>query len=287
MARAPERPPLSPPLNSTASGSAVDAQPCDKTLKGNPKKKVGLGCQTELAVNAFMGNLDSTSTVVYFATFSLIFLFVSSVGALCMHYSLKSFNALFGGVSSENAEHAMPGGVYGAYYWMAGKGEWRPRTRKDLADQRQRIRHAQVLIGHPTYRAGLMENFFSEFADGYAHGLHDRAASPRRLVGPDFDTLDREMHAALDEAGSNWTAAAIEERLPDVELRRSLGYNPDGAGSPFGYVGNLVSGRRQRRDEVIDDLRDEDMRAPRAARINTAGNVRPIAARRSSDGEVA
>ena len=236
-------------------------------------------------------DFNSMGTIVFFATFSLIFLFVSSVGALCMHYSLKSFNALFGGVTSEYPEHALPEGLQGVAYWALGKGEWRPRTRKDLADQRQRILHAQRLIGDPGYREGLMQRFFSEFSAGYMEGLHDRDGSPRKLAGKSFEDLRSEMRAELNEARGQWSAATIEERLPDVELRRSLGYNPDRRtnGSPFGYVSNLVASRRQPKDGgVLEEVREDDGRSS-GGRISApaTGNVRPLTARRPFDGEVA
>ncbi|HXZ68833.1 MAG TPA: hypothetical protein VEH07_09610 [Alphaproteobacteria bacterium] len=201
-------------------------------------------------------DLASMSTIIFFATFSLIFLFVSSVGALCMHYSLRSFNALFGGISPEHPEHAMPTGVRGLTYWALGKGEWRSRTRKDLSDQRRRIFHAQRLIGDPGYRSGLMERFFAEFAAGYTEGLHRRDSSPRRFAGPDFETLRNEMSAARSEAAADWSVEAIADRLPSEELRQSLGYNPEerSGGRPFGFVRNLVAGQRQFRDgSVIED----------------------------------
>src|SRR5262249_43853329 len=219
-------------------------------------------------------------TVVFFATFSLIFLFVSSVGALCMHYSLRAFNALFGGISPENPEHAMPAGVRGFTYCALGKGEWRPLTRKDLADQRQRIFHAQRLIGDAGYRESLMQRFFSEFSAGYMEGLHDRDSSPHRITGMvgtgfkrmlgnsesaggSFDELRDEMRTELAEARADWSAAAIQERLPSDDLRQSLGYNPGerGRGNPFAFVSNLSGGRRKIREaEVSEDRRLADER---------------------------
>lgn len=206
-------------------------------------------------------DFSTLGTVVFFGTFSLIFLFVSSVGALCMHYSLRSFNALFGGISPEQPEHALPTGLHGVAYWALGKGEWRPRTRKDLADQRQRIFHAQVLIGNPGYREGLMQRFFSDFSAGYMEGLHERDANPLNVAGPKFEDLRNEMRTELAEARAEWTAADITERLPSEELRQSLGYDPGERmrGNPFGFVANLVAARRPiRGGEVIEDRRLAD-----------------------------
>ena len=247
----------------------------------------GMGKFFERALN----DPGSTTTVVFFATFSLIFLFVSSVGALCMHYSLKAFNALFGGVSPEHSEHAMPGGLHAVAYWALGKGEWRPRTRKDLADQRLRITHAQQLIGEPGYRERLMQRFFSDFASGYMQGLQDRDASPRKFAGPKLEDLRDEMRTELTAARADWNAAMIEERIPSVELRRTLGYNPDGrtGGSPFGYISNRVIGRRAVDGGVLEDNRDDApaRRGATAARIPapSTDNVMPLRATR--DGDVA
>ncbi len=42
-----------------------------------------------------------------------------------------------------------PTGLHGVAYWAFGKGEWRPRTRKDLADQRLRISMPKCLSAIP------------------------------------------------------------------------------------------------------------------------------------------
>jgi hypothetical protein len=258
--------------------------------KSHPKGSYGIASKLGRLGQIFeqaMKDPESTGTVVFFGTFSLIFLFVSSVGALCLHYSLRSFNALFGGVSPEYSEHAMPSGLHGVYYWALGKGEWRPRTRKDLADQRQRILHAQRLIGDPGYREGLMQRFFSDFSAGYMEGLHDRDASPRRFAGPDFETLRNEMRTELSEARADWSAAELEERLPSVDLRQSLGYNPRHAsGSPFGYISNLMTGRRRFKDGgVLEDTRAADERSlPSPDRDN---QMRGPSIAPPSDGEAA
>jgi hypothetical protein len=246
-------------------GSKTSSKPAELRYLVSRGDKGG-GFFSSLWHNAKNWDFATWNTVVFYSTFSLIFLFVSSVGALCMHYSLRSINALTGGVSPEHRESALPGGVLGVTYRVLGKGEWRSRTRKDLADERQRLAHAQRLIGDASYRGHLMDRFFAEFAAGYTEGLHDRDRSPRRFAGPDFDTLRGEMRTELAEARGDWSAAAIAERLPDVELRTSLGYDPD-AGmptGPFSYVANLVSGRgaRDSGELVVEDRRRADTRAP-------------------------
>lgn len=204
-------------------------------------------------------DFDSAGTVVFFATFTLIFLFVSSVGALCMHYSLKAFDALFGGVGAQHPEHKMPGLVHGVTYWALGKGEWRAKTSKDLADERQRILHAQHLIGNPGYRQHLMSKFFAEFAAGYMEGLHARDASPRRLMGRSYEELADEMRGEVKAVREEWSAEAIAETLPDEEVRYMLGYDPNRrvhGNSLFGFVGNGRRGKAQyggRLDRYEDD----------------------------------
>ncbi|MFZ1989678.1 MAG: hypothetical protein WAW96_07885 [Alphaproteobacteria bacterium] len=263
---------------SRSSKSARSRAASDEPRVAKLRDVIGTTKKTDLWKKIEGFDFATMGTVVFFATFSLIFLFVSSVGALCMHYSLRSFNALFGGISPEHPEHAMPTGVRGVAYWALGKGEWRPRTRKDLADQRQRIFHAQRLIGDPGYREGLMQRFFSEFSAGYMEGLHDRDSNPLNVAGPKFEDLRNEMRTELAEARSEWSAEVIADRLPSEELRQSLGYNPEErlGGSPFGFVRNLVAGRRQIRDGgVIEDRRLADERGLPSA---SSDNVFPLAA---------
>jgi hypothetical protein len=213
-------------------------------------------------------DFESAGTLVFFSTFTLIFLFVSSVGALCMHYSLKAFDALLGGVSPQHAEHKSPGALIGVAYWALGKGEWRPKTSKDLADERQRIFHAQRLIGEPAYREHLMSKFFAQYAAGYMEGLHARDSSPRKFMGGGYDELRDEMRTEMAEARADWAADAIAERIPDVELRRSLGYDPDARvdGGVFGFVSKMGSGQRARYGgRLVEDTRLSD--EAKAARL--------------------
>ncbi|MFO1187737.1 MAG: hypothetical protein U1E87_10000 [Alphaproteobacteria bacterium] len=211
-------------------------------------------------------DFDSAGTVVDM----LIFLFVSSVGALCMHYSLKAFDALFGGVGAQHPEHKMPGFVHGVTYWALGKGEWRAKTSKDLADERQRILHAQHLIGNANYRQHLMSKFFAEFAGGYMEGLHARDASPRRLMGRGYEELAEEMRGEIAAARDAWSAEAIAETLPDDDVRYMLGYDPNRrvhSNTLFGFVGNGRRGKAQYNGGRLSDRYEEDPAwLPRPAR---------------------
>lgn len=233
---------LRPSSGTKASGTTGSTSLTDAPSAPASRSKPGNGVASKLGkvgqfFEAAMKDPDSTSTLVFFSTFTLIFLFVSSVGALCMHYSLKAINALFGGTESQHREHAAPGGLLGVSYWALGKGEWRPKTRKDLADERQRILHAQHLIGEPAYRANLMRKFFGEFAAGYMDGLQARESSPRKLMGPNYENLRTELRDAVDEARQDWSADAIAGLIPDNELRRPLGYNPDAQVDRQGVLG--------------------------------------------------
>lgn len=213
-------------------------------------------------------DFDSAGTVVFFATFTLIFLFVSSVGALCMHYSLKAFDALFGGVGAQHPEHKMPGLVHGVTYWALGKGEWRAKTSKDLADERQRILHAQHLIGNANYRQHLMSKFFAEFAGGYMEGLHARDASPRRLMGKSYEDLAGEMRGEVAAARDAWSADAIAESLPDEDVRRTLGYDPDRRvqGGLFSFVGGGRKAKAQYGGKLSDRYEEDQAWLPRPGR---------------------
>jgi hypothetical protein len=242
-----------------------------KWMSGAPKTGGNWWTQLKSVINSALDDPDSTGTVVFFATFSLIFLFVSSVGALCLHYSLKAFDALLGGVGAQHPEHKAPGLLHGVTYWALGKGEWRPKTSKDLGDERQRILHAQRLIGEPTYREHLMSKFFAEFSAGYMDGLQARQGRPR-VMGAGYDELRDEMRGEIGVARSEWSAEAIAELMPETELRRSLGYNPDarlpGGGGNFGFVSKLIGGGRARDG---GHLHGEDRTNDEAARLPGPG----------------
>jgi hypothetical protein len=268
---------LRPSSGSRADSAALVAESKAKKagdgpwMSGVPKKGGNWWTQLKSFINAALDDPESTGTVVFFATFSLIFLFVSSVGALCMHYSLKAFDALLGGVSAQHPEHKAPGPVYGLTYWALGKGEWRAKTSKDLGDERRRILHAQRLIGEPTYREHLMSKFLAEFSAGYMDGLQARQGRPR-VMGAGYDELRDEMRNEIGAVRSEWTAEAIAALMPETELRRSLGYNPDarvpGGGGDFGFVSKLIGGGRTRDG---GHLQGEDRYGESAARLPRPG----------------
>ena len=180
--------------------------------------------------------LQDYETYIFFGTFGLIFLFVSSVGALCLHYSLHALESLFGGTESERRERAIAG-----HHYFFKAGEWRPKTRKDLDDQRHRINHARMWIGDSKYRASLMDRFFAEFAAGYMDGLMDRMNGKGFFGGKmnrdEFDQLRDDMKFAVQSAADEWTPEAIQATLPQPEVRQMLGYRSPEEAERRGFLG--------------------------------------------------
>ena len=198
----------------------------------------------------------------FFGTFGLIFLFVSTVGALCLHYSLHALQALFGGTDSERREHALAG-----HHYFFQRGEWRAKTRKDLDEQRHRIRHASAWIADPDYRANLMDRFFAEFAAGYMDGLMDRMRGS--LFGgrgnrEEFDQLRDDMRYAVETASAEWDRGRIEASIPNPEMRKVLGYRPAEARDRRGF--SFLGGFRGQ-PQMVEDDRSEGRDGPLVDRV--------------------
>jgi len=98
---------------------------------------------------------ESTKTVLFFMSFGMIFFFVSSVGALSLHYALTAFVSFTGGTKGERAE-------------SDHKRDSRDRDHSDLNARLLRAEMVQEQIEHP---AEATEQFLHIIANAYLDGL--------------------------------------------------------------------------------------------------------------------
>jgi len=156
---------------------------------------------------------ETAKTVLFFASFGLIFFFVSSVGALSLHYALGSFNSFTGGTRGEKAEsdHAR---------------DTRDRDHSDLNMRLLRAERAREYARHPKTAA---IQFLNMFAAAYLEGIED--GSRYRLFGRNSNSNDDSraaaLRAALDEAIKhvrNWPDREEEVEPDFTGERRPQGY---------------------------------------------------------------
>ncbi len=98
---------------------------------------------------------ESTKTVLFFMSFGLIFFFVSSVGALSLHYAMHAFVSFTGGTRGEKAE-------------SDHKRDSRDRDHADLNMRLLRAEKVQSQIAHP---GEATEQFLHIIANAYLSGL--------------------------------------------------------------------------------------------------------------------
>lgn len=126
---------------------------------------------------------ESTKTVLFFMSFGLIFFFVSSVGALSLHYALHAFVSFTGGTKGERAE----------------SDHSRDRRDRDHADLNMRLLRAQKVQSQIAHPGDAAEQFLHIIANAYLGGLvngkykkngEKRMALESHLVNALNDTID-------------------------------------------------------------------------------------------------
>jgi|GEM_PF-2920169 len=129
---------------------------------------------------------QTAKTVLFFASFGLIFFFVSSVGALSLHYSLTAFTSFTGGTHDERAQ-------------SDHSRDARDRSHSDLNMRLLRAERAREYARHPKSAA---TQFLNMFAAAYLEGIED--GSRYRLFGRNGsgndDARAESLRAALDAA---------------------------------------------------------------------------------------
>jgi len=122
---------------------------------------------------------ETAKTVLFFASFGLIFFFVSSVGALSLHYSLEAFTSFTGGTRGERAEsdHA------------------RDRRDRNHSDLNMKLLRAEKVQQQIRYPEEATTQFLSMFANSYVEGL---VTGKVRNNGPKRQGLEDLLHRSLD-----------------------------------------------------------------------------------------
>ncbi len=155
------------PVGSTLFGLDVTGE----TLNANDElAALGLSTETEATAQASAqdeafdaappfgmteANFETFQTVLFYMSFGMIFFFVSSVGALSLHYSIAAFTSFTGGTRGEKAQsdHAR---------------DARDRDHADLNMKLLRAEKVQTQIRHPEE---AVAQFLSMFASSYSEGL--------------------------------------------------------------------------------------------------------------------
>jgi len=122
---------------------------------------------------------ETAKTVLFFASFGLIFFFVSSVGALSLHYGLTAFNSFTGGTKGEKAQ-------------SDHKRDSRDRDHSDLNMKLLRADKVQQQIRHPEESTA---QFLSMFASAYSEGLVN---GKLRNNGPKRQGVEDLLHRSLE-----------------------------------------------------------------------------------------
>jgi len=149
---------------------------------------------------------ETAKTLLFFASFGLIFFFVSSVGALSLHYSMAAFTSFTGGTRGEKAE-------------SDHSRDRRDRDHSDLNMKLLRAEKVQAQIRHPEEATA---QFLSMFTSAYTEGL---VTGKIRNNGPKRQGLEDLMHRSLE--------SALSGSAEDTVLRRRRDEDEGGRVVPF------------------------------------------------------
>jgi hypothetical protein len=151
---------------------------------------------------------ETAKTLLFFASFGLIFFFVSSVGALSLHYSMAAFTSFTGGTRGEKAE-------------SDHSRDRRDRDHSDLNMKLLRAEKVQSQIRHPEEATA---QFLSMFTSAYTEGL---VTGKIRNNGPKRQGLEDLMHRSLEITLSGSAEDTVIRRRSEEEGGRVVPFFGD------------------------------------------------------------
>lgn len=105
-------------------------------------------------------DFETAKTLLFFMSFGLIFFFVTSVGALFLHYAISAGVAFTGGIRGEKAEHD-------------SARDSRDREHSDMARRLIRAREVQAMFRTREDLRDAITQYINEFGDAYEDGLDE------------------------------------------------------------------------------------------------------------------
>ncbi len=134
-------------------------------------------------------DFETAKTLLFFASFGLIFFFVTSVGALFLHYAIGAGVAFTGGIRGEKAEHDVA-------------RDSRDREHADMARRLSRAKEVQQIFSSEKELRDAITQFINEFGDAYEDGLDGYRGSAKE--GKNGKRQASELLASLNEAISDF-----------------------------------------------------------------------------------
>jgi len=165
-----------------------------------------LGMDVPFSANDY----DSMSTLLYFLTFGSMFLFVSSVAALMLHYGTHLLYELVGNFSPERAE---------SFY----RKSWRDKSRTDLAAQALRARMAVTEITDPCKREEMLKTHLSAYASAYMEGLERWRQDQLKQAQKQDEDPGRFVYSPLEAGADDPESLAARLKALDDHVGEYLG----------------------------------------------------------------
>lgn len=200
------------PIGSTLFGLELTGE----TLSAEDEL-AALGLETGEATAADNDNVPVTTedfetvkTVLFFASFGLIFFFVTSVGALFLHYAIDAAVSFTGGIRGERAE-------------SDEARDSRNRDHSEMARRLRRARKVQEMFDTRGEAREIITQFLNDFGDAYERGLDayrdSGSGSNREQRSEKARELLQGMTTAISEFCGNGAPSEEFEHILDGMFR--------------------------------------------------------------------
>ncbi len=193
------------PIGSTLFGMELTG---DSLSASDELAALGLESDTEVVadndnVPVTTQDFETAKTLLFFMSFGLIFFFVTSVGALFLHYAISAGVAFTGGIRGEKAE-------------SDSTRDARDREHSDMSRRLIRAREVQTMFRTREDLRDAITQYINEFGDAYEDGLDEYRD---KFKG---DANDRNAPSALLRQMNEAVANFCGNGEPSVEFEHIL-----------------------------------------------------------------
>lgn len=155
-------------------------------------------------------DFETAKTVLFFTSFGLIFFFVTSVGALFLHYAIHAAVSFTGGIRGERAE-------------SDAARDARDRDHSEMTRRLRRARQVQEMFDTRGEAREIITQFLNDFGDAYERGLdayRDSGSNNERSQrSADARQLLADMNQAISDFCGNGAPSEEFEHILDGMFR--------------------------------------------------------------------
>jgi hypothetical protein len=195
------------PVNERVAGSSTDATLAALGLIDADAARDTAPVNADAGAPFTASDLRTYETLIWLASIGLVFLIVTGIGALSLHYALYGLNGIFGGK------------VYHAHGFRT--------PMQDLYTERLRADAALAYYADAKARHRLMHKHIADFVTSYYEGFAKRRGGLMRLIagGNMKDERLQQLEEVAEMARREWSPDFVAERLEQGHMVEGM-YHP-------------------------------------------------------------